>query len=247
MPCIPLIPLIPPAIFAVAPLLPLGFPLTLLPASMAGWTEAPAMAMLAADIDEALLGCRSSALLWMLMGALPKVGMPLPVPLARSCASAPMIVLAVTSVFLWRASASVRARLIADPWNLGKSPILQPSVAVGMLRGGTVELSWLLHLPPKGETGANFPECDVPRPGCVRTRFLLVAQTGGCLRAAVPGQIGNNDARWKDVDSDGDTHFRRRLSCTTHSTLSHLQLPQGAPSTTSQRTLRARQLFKETP
>jgi hypothetical protein len=38
------------------------------------------------------------------------------------------------------------------------------------------------------------------------------------------------------------THFRRRLSWTTHSTLSHLQLPQGAPSTTSQRTLRARQL-----
>lgn len=37
------------------------------------------------------------------------------------------------------------------------------------------------------------------------------------------------------------THFRRRLSWTTHSTLSHLQLPQGAPSTTSQRTLRARQ------
>lgn len=38
------------------------------------------------------------------------------------------------------------------------------------------------------------------------------------------------------------THFRRRLSWTTHSTLSHLQLPQGAPSTTSQRTLRALQL-----
>ncbi|KAK1655270.1 hypothetical protein BDP81DRAFT_1625 [Colletotrichum phormii] len=40
----------------------------------------------------------------------------------------------------------------------------------------------------------------------------------------------------------GQTYFRRRLSWTTHSTLSHLQLPQGAPSTTSQRTLRARQL-----
>jgi hypothetical protein len=36
------------------------------------------------------------------------------------------------------------------------------------------------------------------------------------------------------------TYFRRRLSCTTHSTLSHRQLPHGAPSTTSQRTLRAR-------
>jgi hypothetical protein len=155
MPCIPLIPPIPPAMFAVAPLLPLGFPLTLLPASRAGWTEAPVMAILAADIDEALLGCRSSALLWMLMGALPNVGMPLPVPLARSCASAPIIVLAVTSVFLWRASASVRTRLTADPWNLGKSPILRPSVAVGMLRGGSIELSWLLHLPPKGETGAK--------------------------------------------------------------------------------------------
>lgn len=37
------------------------------------------------------------------------------------------------------------------------------------------------------------------------------------------------------------THLRRRLSCTMHSTLSHLQLPQGAPSTTSHRTLRALQ------
>ena len=36
------------------------------------------------------------------------------------------------------------------------------------------------------------------------------------------------------------TYFRRRLSWTTHSTSSHLQLPHGAPSTTSQRTLRAR-------
>lgn len=38
----------------------------------------------------------------------------------------------------------------------------------------------------------------------------------------------------------GKTHFRLRLSCTTHSTLSHLQFPQGAPSTTSHRTFRAR-------
>jgi hypothetical protein len=37
------------------------------------------------------------------------------------------------------------------------------------------------------------------------------------------------------------TYFLRRLSWTTHSTLSHLQFPQGAPSTTSQRTLRALQ------
>jgi hypothetical protein len=37
------------------------------------------------------------------------------------------------------------------------------------------------------------------------------------------------------------TYLRRRLSWTTHSTLSHLQLPQGAPSTTSHRTLRALQ------
>lgn len=36
------------------------------------------------------------------------------------------------------------------------------------------------------------------------------------------------------------TYFLLRDSCTTHSTLSHRQLPQGAPSTTSQRTLRAR-------
>jgi hypothetical protein len=36
------------------------------------------------------------------------------------------------------------------------------------------------------------------------------------------------------------TYFRLRLSWTTHSTSSHRQLPQGAPSTTSQRTLRAR-------
>ena len=36
------------------------------------------------------------------------------------------------------------------------------------------------------------------------------------------------------------THFRLRLSCTIHSTLSHLQFPQGAPSTTSHRTFRAR-------
>lgn len=36
------------------------------------------------------------------------------------------------------------------------------------------------------------------------------------------------------------THFRRRLSCTMHSTLSHRQFPHGAPSTTSHRTLRAR-------
>lgn len=40
--------------------------------------------------------------------------------------------------------------------------------------------------------------------------------------------------------SEQCTHFRRRLSCTMHSTLSHRQLPHGAPSTTSQRTLRAR-------
>ena len=33
--------------------------------------------------------------------------------------------------------------------------------------------------------------------------------------------------------------MRRRLSWTTHSTLSHLQLPQGAPSTTSHRTFLA--------
>lgn len=38
------------------------------------------------------------------------------------------------------------------------------------------------------------------------------------------------------------TYFLRRLSCTTHSTLSHLQLPQGAPSTTSHLTFLARQL-----
>ena len=38
-----------------------------------------------------------------------------------------------------------------------------------------------------------------------------------------------------------DAHFRLRLSWTMHSTLSHLQFPQGAPSTTSHRTLRALQ------
>lgn len=37
------------------------------------------------------------------------------------------------------------------------------------------------------------------------------------------------------------TYFRLRLSCTTHSTSSQRQFPQGAPSTTSHRTLRARQ------
>lgn len=37
------------------------------------------------------------------------------------------------------------------------------------------------------------------------------------------------------------TYLRRRLSCTMHSTLSQRQFPQGAPSTTSQRTLRALQ------
>ena len=37
------------------------------------------------------------------------------------------------------------------------------------------------------------------------------------------------------------TYFLRRLSFTTHSTLSHLQFPHGKVSTTSQRTLRARQ------
>lgn len=42
-------------------------------------------------------------------------------------------------------------------------------------------------------------------------------------------------------DNRGKTHLRRRLSCTMHSTLSHRQLPQGAPSTTSQRTFRALQ------
>jgi hypothetical protein len=43
-------------------------------------------------------------------------------------------------------------------------------------------------------------------------------------------------ANWKGV-----THFRRRLSWTVHLTLSHLQFPQGNCSTTSHRTLRARQ------
>jgi hypothetical protein len=47
------------------------------------------------------------------------------------------------------------------------------------------------------------------------------------------------DRRQCDRESKA-THFRLRLSCTMHSTSSHRQLPQGAPSTTSQRTLRAR-------
>lgn len=42
------------------------------------------------------------------------------------------------------------------------------------------------------------------------------------------------------VTWESRTHFRLRLSWTMHSTLSHLQLLHGTPSTTSQRTLRAR-------
>ena len=45
---------------------------------------------------------------------------------------------------------------------------------------------------------------------------------------------------WANPTGVKKTHFRLRLSCTTHSTLSHLQFPQGAPSTTSHRTFRAR-------
>lgn len=40
------------------------------------------------------------------------------------------------------------------------------------------------------------------------------------------------------------TDLLRRLSCTMHSTLSHLQLPQGAPSTTSHLTFRLLQLMQ---
>lgn len=40
------------------------------------------------------------------------------------------------------------------------------------------------------------------------------------------------------------THLLRRLSCTMHSTLSHLQLPHGAPSTTSHLTFRLLQLMQ---
>ena len=51
---------------------------------------------------------------------------------------------------------------------------------------------------------------------------------------------GGGRGLWPGARNWAGTYFRRRLSCTTHSTLSHLQLPHGAPSTTSQRTLRAR-------
>lgn len=57
-------------------------------------------------------------------------------------------------------------------------------------------------------------------------------------RLASRGEIG---AAVRKRQDGAQTHLRRRLSCTMHSTLSHLQLPQGAPSTTSHRTLRALQ------
>lgn len=68
-------------------------------------------------------------------------------------------------------------------------------------------MSWLLHLPPKGETGAKS-RVRRPSAGMRPHSVLLVAQTGWwkrrCLREAVPGQVANNDARWKDVDVDGE-------------------------------------------
>lgn len=103
-PFIPLIPFIPPTPMVPAP--PAGAE-----AEAAAWLDRaspplpaprsrPAALLSRLEVDEALLGCRSSALLWMLMGLLPS---PATLPLARSWASAPTpAVLAVTSVFLDR-------------------------------------------------------------------------------------------------------------------------------------------------
>ena len=54
------------------------------------------------------------------------------------------------------------------------------------------------------------------------------------------GNIRRKKEKKKEKRKKERTHFRRRLSWTMHSTLSHLQFPQGAPSTTSHRTFRAR-------
>lgn len=80
----------------------------LLAAALASKPPAPLRLRPMLDVDEALLGCRSSALLWMLMGALLRLAPnpTTPLPLARSWASAPTpAVLAVTSVFLGGLSA----------------------------------------------------------------------------------------------------------------------------------------------
>lgn len=87
-------------------------------------------------------------------------------------------------------------------------------------------------------------EYDAP-PGAV-IFFLLGKVEGAKIQSATAcarlgilyfGRCKKRCARKKGVV----THFRRRLSWTMHSTLSHLQFPQGKCSTTSHRTLRALQ------
>jgi hypothetical protein len=103
------------------------------------------------------------------------------------------------------------------------------------------------------------------RGGCIESlpaQFVVVVSDFGAGKSGTckaRGKGGRQQLSWTDwlaARHDGfcscllllevvclvctTTHFLRRLSWTTHSTLSHRQLPHGAPSTTSQRTLRAR-------
>ena len=78
---------------------------------------------------------------------------------------------------------------------------------------------------------------SLPRQNATREGIRGFGQEKKIPKAVEIFPACDNDARGESVCV---THFRLRLSWTTHVTLSHLQLPQGAPSTTSHRTLRAR-------
>ena len=98
-------------------------------------------------------------------------------------------------------------------------PLVRPATkGVGVRRSAA--------LAPRQKTGADRPKV------CMHDRVMIEVTENSKNEGSWVAQ-GHGIGKKK-------THFRLRLSCTIHSTLSHLQFPQGAPSTTSHRTFRAR-------